>query len=69
MLQGILGDRYTEINSLSNLDKNTYVLGSEMWTEDFSYLLSAVNKFIVELWELHYTAVMPGWSSGPVENP
>ena len=51
-LQGILGDRHTEFDSLNNLDKTSYVLGSEMWTEDFSYLLSAVKEFIVELWEL-----------------
>ena len=29
-LQGILGERYTEFNLLSNLDKTAYI-GSEMW--------------------------------------
>ena len=48
-LQRILGDRYTEFNSLSNLGKTSYVPGSEMWKEGLSYLLSVVIEFIVEL--------------------
>ena len=41
------------IDALSNLQKTSYVLGSELWSEkDFSYLLTVVRKFIVDVWEL-----------------
>ena len=41
---------YADYGLLSNLDKTSNVLGSELWKEDFGYLLSAVTEFIVESW-------------------
>ena len=37
-LQELLVDRFTEFDLLSNLDKTSYMLGSEVWKRDFSYL-------------------------------
>ena len=43
-LQQILGYRYCDFDTLSNLEKTSYVLGSELWVEkDFSYLLTVVK--------------------------
>ena len=32
-------------------EKTSYVLGSELWEDDFSSLLSIVKEFIVDVWE------------------
>ena len=39
--QGI--DNYTEFDQLSNIDKTSYMLGSEIWEENFVALLSVVE--------------------------
>ena len=50
-LQELLGDKYIDFNSLNYLEKTSYVLGSELWEDDFSSLLSIVKEFIVNVWE------------------
>ena len=50
-LQELLGDKYIDFDSLNYLDKTSYVLGSELWEDDFSSLLSIVKEFIVDVWE------------------
>ena len=50
-LQELLEDKYIDFDSLSYLDKTSYVLGSELWEDDFSSLLSIVKEFIVDVWE------------------
>ena len=46
----ILGDRYSDFDTLSNPEKTSYVVGSELWVQkDFSFLL---KEFIVDVWEL-----------------
>ena len=39
-LQELLGDNYSNFDSLNNLEKTPYVLGSELWEDDFGSLLS-----------------------------
>ena len=52
-LQEILGETCSDFDTLSNLEKTSYILGSELWAQkDFSYLLTVVKEFIVEVWEL-----------------
>ena len=41
-LQELLGDNYSSFNSLINLEKTSYVLGSELWEDDYGSLLSIV---------------------------
>ena len=50
-LQELLGDKYIDFDSLNYLEKTSYVLGSELWEDDFSSLLSIVKEFIVDVWE------------------
>ena len=40
-LQELLGDKYIDFDSLNYLEKTSYVLGSELWEDDFSSLLSS----------------------------
>ena len=43
----------TLIHRVANLEKTSYVVGSELWVQnDFSFLLTAVNEFIVNVWWL-----------------
>ena len=37
-LQELLGDKYSNFDSLNNLEKTSYVLGSELWEDDFGSL-------------------------------
>ena len=42
----------SDFDTLRNLEKTSYVLGSELWAQkEFSYLLN-FKEFIVEVWEL-----------------
>ena len=34
-LQELLGNKYPDFASLSNIEKTAFVLGSELWEEDF----------------------------------
>ena len=42
------------MTALSSLvtDKTAYVLGSELWEENFEDTLTLVKEFIVDVWEL-----------------
>ena len=45
----LLGDRYADFEALNNVEKTSYVLGSELWEQNFKSLLSLV---IVNVWEV-----------------
>ena len=51
-LKQLLGARYAEFETLSAVEKTSYVLGSENWEDDFDTLLHLVKEFIVALWEV-----------------
>ena len=38
--------------SLENVEKSSYVLGSELWQSKFDGLLALVKDYIVEMWEI-----------------
>ena len=40
------------IELLDNVDKSSYVLGSELWESKFDGLLSLVMEYIVDVWEI-----------------
>ena len=48
----MLGARYAEFETLSAVEKTSYVLGSENWEVDFDALLHLVKEFIVAVWEV-----------------
>ena len=51
-LQELLGDRFEHFVSLDSFEKASFVLGSELWEDDFSSMLDLVNDYIVDIWEL-----------------
>ena len=51
-LKQLLGARYAEFETLSAVEKTSYVLGSENWEDDFDALLHIVKEFIVAVWEV-----------------
>ena len=44
-LQELLGDSYTDFDLLSNVEKSSYVLGSEHWEKRFKSLLFIVKEY------------------------
>ena len=48
----ILEDDYEDFESLDNVDKSSYVLGSELWESKFDGLLSLVKEYIIDVWEI-----------------
>ena len=51
-LKQLLGARYAEFETLSAVEKTSYVLGSENWEDNFDALLHLVKEFIVAVWEV-----------------
>ena len=51
-LQELLEDDYADSESLDNVEKSSYVLGSELWEGKFDGLLSLIKEYIVDLWEI-----------------
>ena len=47
-LQEVLEDGYEDFESLENVDKSSYVLGSELWESKFNGLLGLVKEYIVD---------------------
>ena len=41
-----------DFESLDNIEKSSYVLGSELWESKFDGLLSFVKEYIVDVWEI-----------------
>ena len=53
-LQELLNDNYDDFESLENVEKSFYVLGSELWESKFGGdgLLDLVKGYIVDVWEI-----------------
>ena len=51
-LQELLGDSDADFDLLSNVEKSSYVLGSEHWEKSFKSLLFIVKEYIVDIWEV-----------------
>ena len=45
-LQELLGDSYANFDLLSNVEKTSYVLGSEHWEKNFKSLLFLVKEYV-----------------------
>ena len=48
----LLEDEYEDFESLDNVEKLFYVLGSELWESKFDGLLSLVKEYIIDVWEI-----------------
>ena len=51
-LKQLLGARYAEFETLSAVEKASYVLSNENWEDDFDALLHIVKEFRVAVWEV-----------------
>ena len=51
-LQELLEEDYEDFELLENLEKLSYVLGSELWESKFDGLLALVKEYIVDVWEI-----------------
>ena len=51
-LQEFLEDDYEDFESLENVEKSSYVLGSELWESKFDGLLAFIKEYIVNVWEI-----------------
>ena len=49
-LEELLGHRYADFEALNSVEKMSYVLGSELWEQNFKSLLRLVKAFIVNMW-------------------
>ena len=78
-LQELLEDDYEDFESLENVEKSFYALGSELWESKFDGLLALVKEYIIDVWEIrkhklydsdsgsglqHHTQSSPGERSG-----
>ena len=51
-LQELLEDDYEDFESQKNVEKSSYVLGSELWESKFDGLLALAKEYIVDVWEI-----------------
>ena len=51
-LRAVLGEAFKDFEALDNIDKASFVLGYELWTENFDVLLALVKEYIIDLWEV-----------------
>ena len=52
-LQELLEDDYEDFESLENVEKSSYVLGSELWESKIDDgLLALVKEYIADVWEI-----------------
>ena len=68
-LQELLGDKHIDFDSLNYLENTSCVLGSELWEDDFSSLLSIVKEFIVDVWESRKLRLYYGENACPGPQP
>ena len=50
-LSQLPGSKYSHFLSLNSIEKTSFVLGSELWEENFYSLLTLVKRYIVDIWE------------------
>ena len=65
-LQEFLEDDYDDFESLENVEKSSYVLGSELWESKFDGLLALVKEYIVDVWEIAPPTTVGAWSMAVV---
>ena len=50
--RAILGEAFKDFEALDNIEKASFVLCWELWTENFNALLALVKEYIIDLWEV-----------------
>ena len=67
-LQELLEDDYEDFESLENVEKSSYVLGSELWESKFDGLLALVKEYIVDVWEIQKHKLYDGDSGSGLQS-
>ena len=67
-LSHLLGSEYSKFLSFNSLDKTSFVMGSELWEENFDALLTLVKRYIIDVWEARKVKLY-GNDSCPSELP
>ena len=66
-LQELLDDDYEDFELLENVEKSSYVLGSELWESKFNGLLALVKEYIVDVWEIRKRKLYDGDSGSGLQ--
>ena len=48
-LRAILGEDFKDFEALHNIEMASFVLGCELWTENFVALLALVKEYLIDL--------------------
>ena len=48
-LKDTIGDRYSEFELLDTMKKSAFVLGTELWGDEFKVLIELVKAYIVAI--------------------
>ena len=51
-LRSTLGEAFKDFEALDNIERASFVLGCELWTESFDSILALVNEYIIDLWDV-----------------
>ena len=51
-LRSTLEEAFKDFKALDNIERASYVLGCELWTENFDSMLALVKEYMINLWEV-----------------
>ena len=51
-LRVTLGEVFKDFEALDNIERASFVLGCELWTENFDSMLALVKEYITDVWEV-----------------
>ena len=51
-LRSTLGEAFKDFKALDNIERASFMLGCELWTENFDAMLALVKEYIIDLWEV-----------------
>ena len=56
--RSILGEAFKDFEALDNIERASFVLGCELWMENFDSMLALVKECIIDLWEVRWLNFM-----------
>ena len=51
-LRSTLEEAFKDFEALNNIERASFVLGCELWMENFNSILALVKEYIIDLWEV-----------------
>ena len=51
-LRSTLEEAFKHFEALDNIERASFVLGCELWTENFDFMLALLKKYVIDLWEV-----------------